>query len=190
MRISKLQYSISIIALTLIVIHIVIPSFSIDGITLGFLVIAILPWLSPIFKTVEFPGGLKVEFQDLLRTEKKANDAGLLGPVESESSSKKYSYQLIQKSDPNLALAGLRLEIETRLRRIAEDHRIPVLPQGASLLVKELIRNKIFIEKEGLVIIELLDLLNSAVHGAEVEYAAVEWANEVGPRILDALDDR
>ena len=94
----------------------------------------------------------------------------------------------MQKSDPNLALAGLRLEIETRLRRIAEDHNIENQP--ASRLVTSLVKKNVFQKMEGQVIQELLRLLNSAVHGAQVEPLAVEWASEIGPRILRALDQR
>jgi hypothetical protein len=190
MLIRRLQYIISIICVLLSIIHLTFPNISIDAITLGLLIMAILPWLAPIFKTVEFPGGWKVEFQEFLLTAKKADAAGLLAPVESETNSKEYSYQLIQENDPNLALAGLRLEIERRLRRIAEDHNLPLENRPISFLVKTLVNEKIFKKREGQVIQELLRLLNSAVHGAQVDQVAVEWANEIGPRILSALDSR
>ena len=44
--------------------HIVWPDANIDGITLGLLVVALLPWLRPILKSIELPGGLKFELQD------------------------------------------------------------------------------------------------------------------------------
>ncbi len=36
----------------------------------------------------------------------------------------------------------------------------------------------------------MISLLNEAVHGAKVDKKALDWAMEVGPRILKALDKR
>jgi hypothetical protein len=190
MIIRRLQYIISVTCTVLIIVHILFPALSFDAVTLGLIILAVIPWLAPIFKSIEMPGGWKVEFQELLRTEKKADAVGLLASVKSETSKDEYTYQLIQKSEPNLALAGLRLEIETRLRRIAEANNILDENQTASLLVKKLVNEKIFEKNEGQVIQELLRLLNAAVHGAHVDQLSVEWATEIGPRILHALDKR
>ena len=34
------------------------------------------------------------------------------------------------------------------------------------------------------------NLLNSAVHGAEVDRRAADWAIEIGPKLLASLDDK
>ena len=47
-----------------------------DAITLALLAIAIVPWLAPIFKSLEFPGGLKVEFQELQKAAQRALQRG------------------------------------------------------------------------------------------------------------------
>lgn len=39
------------------------PTLTIDSITVALIVIAVVPWLAPIFKSLEMPGGFKVEWQ-------------------------------------------------------------------------------------------------------------------------------
>lgn len=36
----------------------------------------------------------------------------------------------------------------------------------------------------------MIGLLNSAIHGAKVDDRAVDWALDVGPRLLEALDEK
>ncbi len=112
-----------------------------------------------------------------------------MAPIELEVNNE-YSYQLLEKSDPNLALAGLRLEIEMRLRRIAHDRSLEISGLTASRTVLKLVDKDVFKKHEGEVILELLRLLDLAVHGAKVDKLVIEWVNDVGPRILHSLDQR
>jgi hypothetical protein len=54
-------------ALVLVAIHLIWPDVRIDSITLVLLAVALLPWLSPLFKSIELPGGWKFEFQEFKR---------------------------------------------------------------------------------------------------------------------------
>lgn len=56
---------ISVAALIVAAAHLVWPDARIDVVTLGLLVLAVIPWLAPLFKSIELPGGWKVEFQEL-----------------------------------------------------------------------------------------------------------------------------
>lgn len=96
------------------------PNINIDAITLSLLAVAAIPWLVPLFKSGELPGGLKLEFQDLQTAERRAVEAGLLDEGPAPSPSHGYSFQVVADEDANLALAGLRIEIEVRLARLAE----------------------------------------------------------------------
>ena len=62
-----LRYIVTSGALLLILIHLVWPKLAIDAITIVLFVTAFLPWLAPIFKSLELPGGWKFEFQELRR---------------------------------------------------------------------------------------------------------------------------
>jgi hypothetical protein len=59
-----LRITITIVAAIFIAAHLWWPSLQIDSITLSLLVVGLLPWLAPIFKSIELPGGLKVETAD------------------------------------------------------------------------------------------------------------------------------
>jgi hypothetical protein len=61
----KLKYGISIAALLIALAHLLWPSLTIDAITLSLLFIALVPWLSPVFKSLKFPGGWEIQFQEL-----------------------------------------------------------------------------------------------------------------------------
>jgi hypothetical protein len=64
-HIRTLQIALSVIASVLLVVHLIWPAIRIDAIAVSLLLIAILPWLSPLIKSVEVPGMGKVEFQEL-----------------------------------------------------------------------------------------------------------------------------
>lgn len=59
-----LKVIISIIALALLIVHFMRPNM-LDITSLCLLGIAILPWISDLIKSVEFPSGFKIEFQEL-----------------------------------------------------------------------------------------------------------------------------
>lgn len=56
---------ISVSALALILIRLVWPQLAVDAITLGLLVVAALPWFSPILESIEAPWGWKVKFKEI-----------------------------------------------------------------------------------------------------------------------------
>lgn len=181
---------ISLGAIGLATAHLAWPDLSVDAITVVLFVVAIIPWLSPIFKSLEFPGGWKVEFRDLQTAKRKAQSAGLLTPKYPRGGPPTYLFQVIASEDPNLALAGVRLEIEKQLIHLAVTHDLEIPPGGISALTSMLARHAILTEVEAQALIEIVDILNPAVHGAQVEPWALSWAMELGPRIIQVLEER
>jgi len=190
MKVLRVQISITALAVVVIIVHLIWPSLSIDWITLALLVVAILPWLAPLFKSVEFPGGWKIEFQELQKAKENADKAGLLAPLSTVAVAPEYSFQVIADDDPNLALAGLRIEIEKRLLQLAESKGIQVQRASVGRLMKLLAEQGVLVQEEYVVLADMIGLLNSAVHGASVDRRAVDWAMEVGPRLLKSLDNK
>ncbi len=184
----KTQISISIVALVIIAIHLGWPAINIDSITLILLIVAIVPWLAQLFKSVEFPGGWKIEFKEFMQAEQRASDAGLLsGQVDP---ARKYSYQIVADEDANLALAGLRIEIEKRLMRIAHSHNLDGTRSSAGRLLRLLGQKDLLSNQEQAVLSDMMSLLNSAVHGAQIDGRTANWAMDVGPRLLASLDEK
>ncbi|MEO0768570.1 MAG: hypothetical protein AAFY72_03920 [Cyanobacteria bacterium J06649_4] len=64
MQNTYLKIFISVVALILVAVRFFKPDIEIDASILIFLGIAVLPWLSSLVKSVELPGGFKVEFQE------------------------------------------------------------------------------------------------------------------------------
>jgi len=56
---------ITLVALGLLGLHMVCPARQIDNVAVALLVVAIIPWLGPLFKTIEVPGLGKVEFKEI-----------------------------------------------------------------------------------------------------------------------------
>jgi hypothetical protein len=61
----RLQYAVTAGALIVVVVHHVYPAFHADPFTAAFLLVAVLPWLAPLLKTIKLPGGLEVELREL-----------------------------------------------------------------------------------------------------------------------------
>jgi hypothetical protein len=187
--IKRLRRVITLGALALALVHIIWPELSIDAITLVLVVIAVVPWLAPLVKSLQLPGGWKVEFPDLQKAASRAETAGLLA-APAAATPQEYAFQEIAEKDPNLALAGLRIELEKRLVKLARSKGIEPRSYGLGQLLRLLAKEKILTDEEQSVLADMGGLLNSAVHGATVDSRAAEWAMNVGPRLLASLDQR
>ena len=188
-NVTRLRRLITLGALTLALAHIMWPLLAIDAVTLALVVIALAPWLAPIFKSLELPGGLKLEFRDLQQAAVRADQLGLIAPAPPQAEKSEYSFEVVAPEDPNLALAGLRIEIEKRLRVLAGRHGLDAGHRGMGQLLRFLEQHRVLNGDERAVLGDLAGLLNSAVHGAIVDSRAATWAIEVGPRLLTALDN-
>jgi hypothetical protein len=182
------RYVVSALAVLLGAAHIIWPHVSVDGITLGLFAIAVLPWLSSLFKSIELPGGLKVEYQELVKAKEIAERAGLL--KDAAPTAAQYSFLAVSDQDPNLALAGLRIEIERRLRQLATATGGEPRVGGSGGLMHELRGRGVLTEEQFGALRGLTGLLNSAVHGAVVTPRAASWAIDFGPQLLAELDAR
>lgn len=60
-----LRVLLTLVAIAVAVGHAIWPGVTIDGITLGLVVLAVLPWLAPIIKSIELPGVGKIELQEM-----------------------------------------------------------------------------------------------------------------------------
>ena len=187
----KLRQAVTLCALILAIAHLIWPNIAIDAITLALVLIAILPWLAPLVKSLELPGGWKVEFQELQKAASRADTAGLLAAVPSRSEDS-FSFQSISKRDPNLALAGLRIEIEKRLSKLAEVNNVEQRrgPMGIGQLLRALAQREVLTNEERSILSDMVNMLNAAVHGAIVDRQSADWAIDVGPRLLTSLDER
>jgi hypothetical protein len=189
MDVARVRQWVTLGALGIALAHVAFPSLAIDAVALVLVVVAVVPWLAPLFKSLELPGGWKVEFQELQKVAAKADDAGLLSPAPA-TVQPEYAFQSVADRDPNLALAGLRIELEKRLVRLAEVHGIGTHMQGMARLLRELASRGILSQDEESVLSDLVHMLNAAVHGASVDPRATEWAMDVGPQLIQSFEEK
>jgi len=183
----RLRQVVTLGALSIALAHVIWPSLAIDAITLGLLVIAVLPWLAPLVKSLELPGGWKIELQEMKQATDKARGAGLLSSSP-DSPTVSHSFQLVADSDPNLALAGLRIEIERRLVTLCEKNDLQVRSRSVGQMLRALDQKGILTSEQRSALSDLTGLLNSAVHGAKVDSQAADWAMEIAPDLLESLN--
>ena len=191
---------ITIIAIVLAIIHMVWPNLAVDGITVTFFVLAVLPWLLPILKSLELPGGVKIELRDAMAATEKITTRIVAGKAKIKADSTLFgtgdviylepitTLRHVAERNPNLAMVGFRIEIEKRLLHVAKSNQINDIRISISKLVRELQAREILSSKTASGLTELIALGNRAAHGVDVSPDAVEWVLDVGQTILDELD--
>ncbi len=200
MKLTTIRWSITIGASLIAVIHFVSPHFSLDTTYIVALVLAVIPWLAPIVKSVELPGGFKIEVRDIKEATDKVNAATepavqtlanerqrIAHPIEPADAFT--TIRQLATTDPNLALVGFRIELERRLAALAQRRGIETQRRSAGQLLRELRLREAIPGSIASGLSELLALGNQAAHGAEVSTDAARWMLEVGPTVLAILDD-
>ena len=141
---------------------------AISATTLGLVTIAALPWLLPYLqrsnlgiRKLKTPGGFEFEFSEFA---KEAEEAGLL-----KTTDKKYSFEEIYDRDPNLALAGLRIEIERRINTLSELAGLPQRRRSMGSAIRDLNKNGVFQGHEFSLLADLIPALNAAVHAQNLD---------------------
>ena len=176
------------------VAHAVWPTVTIDSVTVTLLVMASIPWLGRLFTKLEIPGILKLEGRELQEAaDPITGDSGIQPQTTSDTKRKRrhvYAFETVAAGDRNMVLAGLRIELEKRLKEIARSHGIASGRTPLGKVIGTLASQEIIRREEASALSDLLPLLNRAVHGATVDRAALEWALSFGPPLLDTLDER
>jgi hypothetical protein len=193
-KVTVLKTAMSIVAVAAIVSRLIWPWLKLDAITLGLLVVAAIPWLSGLFDSLEFPGGWKLVYRKLQTVGEKipgppaAPTEG--GNVAASGDVETPSYLTVQNLDPQLALVGLRIEIEQRLQRLAADNNVslPGRHQSPSRLTRELGQIGVLPGEVAGALQEVLQAANAAAHGATLPANLQDFAFVEGPRILAFLD--
>ena len=92
-------------------------------------------------------------------------------------------------TDPNLALVGVRIEIEKRLIELAKRRGIDSSRKSLGYLLRQLQQDQTIPSDLASGLNELTALGNRAAHGTEVSQDAAAWVLDIAPTILGILDD-
>jgi len=148
--------------LVLAAAHLFCDAVTVDSITIILLVLACLPWLAPYLKSIELPGGFKVEIKDALKKVEQASAD--IPTIEDEA-----PYGGV---DTSLAFVALRVEIEKTIRKYQPDlgHK----NHSLSIRLQMLANENIISRPLSVALLELVKLGNAAAHGQEVESEEAE----------------
>jgi hypothetical protein len=180
-----LKLGISAGALSVIIARLIWPDLKVDVITLGLIIVALLPWLSAIIESAKFPDGWEVKFRSLQSAAQKviSEAPAAVAP----DMPPRPAYLEIIERDPNLALVGLRVEIEKRLRALGEAAGIKE-ERSLMRLLQRLREEGILLDASLSGLQEVVMAGNQAAHGAKVEPNVTSWAADYGPQLLATLD--
>ena len=178
-----LKIGISSVAGLLIVARLIWPDVKIDVISIGLFVVALIPWMTSLVESMKFPGGWEIKLRDIEEAAKKVTE---MRPVAEDAELPKF--MAVAEQDPNLALVALRIEVEKRLRALAEKHSI-ASTGPLSRLIQELQRKEVLNRAAFHGLQEIVVAGNRAAHGASVEPSLTDWSFTNGSVILSILDD-
>jgi hypothetical protein len=176
------------VMLLVLTVHLLFPQIRIDTLALTFLFFSFIPWIFPFFRSVELPGGVRIELRELKEIQKQMAEIGLL--KKRKKGRKKYSFESISAQDPSLALIGLRIELERILRSIAQANGLKERKKNIQKLTLSLSRADAITTEEQLVIHDLLSLLDPVARGAFVDVQVFQWAMTTGVAILESLETK
>lgn len=81
---SWLRWMITIFAIVVLLIRVVFPNLTIDAVSLGLIILALAPWLSPIIKSIEIAGVGKIELQELKSQVEQLHSAVLIANLQAD----------------------------------------------------------------------------------------------------------
>ncbi len=169
---------ISLLFVALAGMHIFWDAVTIDAIAIVLIVLASLPWVFPYLKTLELPGGVKIELKDV----KSAVEQVSSGTGTSSSGSDAYEYlQVVSSHDPNLALVAIRIEIEKAVRATLGDSTRPI---PLSRAMSQLVADGVISKRTASGIQDFIKLGNQAAHGVTVDRDAADFAIENAANLL------
>lgn len=187
---------ISILFISLLFVRLFVPQIKIDSLSVILLVLAIVPWFIQYIKSLEIKGFGKVELFDKYQKksiEQSVEEIGITSKPNSKITNAYLFYEL-RYQDPKLAMAGLRIELESTLSKLITQKGVQDNSRYSSIQRKSeiLLKNKIISPKEYALIRDIVGILNKAVHGQIDKYYSTDfdWVFDIGLSLLDTLNEK
>lgn len=172
------QWAITIIGIALIIVHGLWSNiFTVDYLTVIILLILSIPFLSQFLKRAKVPGA-EFEFREEIESTKKVVQESVeKAKTKTEGKSKPlpfetfnlYTVKRLLNSDPVLALASLRIEIEKKLRLAVRPFNLPIERSYELRSIIDALKDEDVLSSEQVVALrKIIDMCNKAIHGYEV----------------------
>jgi len=167
---------ITVIGIALIIIHgFWNDVFLVDYLTIIILFILCIPFFSKFLKRAKIPGA-EFEFREEIESTKKAvkqsveksksRTDGKSKPLPFETFNTR-TVKILLDSDPILALASLRIEIERKLRLAAKYFKLPNR-NTLSEIIEALMERGILSPEQVTALKKIVEMCNKAIHGYDI----------------------
>lgn len=99
-------------------------------------------------------------------------------------------YREIAKRDPVLALAGLRIELETMLRNLAKGFNLSISPRDSvAVITRKLLTSGAITASQTELLTTVINLSNAAVHGVKVTLEQADDILDIATTLRDQYVD-
>jgi len=196
LNLKLVSIGISTLCIILIILHAIFPQFAIDTTTIALIVILIFPWLLPYIKTAKLPGGIEIttrEIEQLVEVTRRSaigTEPVAARPIRDRTMPPQRMHSMLFKTDPNLALASLRIEIERKLKEIARRRELDAERLPIEWILDILRQREIIGPSEFESLRLIIDVCNKAVHAEEVDPRLALTVLDIGDLALDYLDSK
>ncbi len=181
-----MQWAIFITGIATFIMHGFFPSlFQLDWFSLLVLFVLSIPILAPYLKKAKVPGA-EFEFKDEIRgarrlvqisvekAQKKFKSSPSKKPLPFETFKLSAVKELLD-SDPTLALAALRIEIERRIRILVSTQTGKSTSEYTTLSLVDLTRKiRVLSSEQFSALKKIISICNKAIHGASVSKSEAE----------------
>ena len=169
---------ITIIGIALIIVHGLWSNiFAVDYLTITILLILSIPFFSQFLKRAKVPGA-EFEFREEIESTKKVVQESIeKAKSKTKCKSKPLPFETFNlnmvkellDSDPTLALASLRIEIEKKLRLAVKSFKLPIERRSVLSEIIEVLRDRDVLSSEQVTALrKIIDMCNKAIHGYDV----------------------
>jgi hypothetical protein len=192
-KMKKTAWVISITCISLIVLRIIWKDLNFDTIGLLLLLIGFSPWFVPIIKSVELPGGYKVELRKIENALEKIDSIKHVSePLISFSTLTNISQQdeLLDFNtidDPNRALIFFRFEVERILIDIIKATENKPVNLGTEKILDKVAELDLIPSAVLLGISELVELSNLAIHGYTVPSKSIPLLGKARDQLINSI---
>src|SRR6266480_2932523 len=189
----EIRLGLFLIVLFFLFLHTILPSTTVDTTTLGLLALIVFILLLPYVSEIGLPGGGHITLGSLRQVRDAVNrlpvqasvGQGVVGPT--EISPRGEVWRRVLAEDVHIALAGLRIEIESRLQKLAGT-RASGKFEGALGLVSLLQSERVLTPIEADAIRSVIKVCNEAVHARHISAEAAQETADLGEFVLRLLN--
>lgn len=173
----------------MVVIYTFFKNIKIDTTTIILVLMIFLPWIIKHLKSLELNGIGKIE---LISEEERHKLNEEVNKIENNDKITEIEIKYLSFDDMKLSLAAIRIDIEEKLKKIAEKNQLNVYGYGISKLSDLLYDNKCIDNSEYAIIKDIIGILNKAVHSRLEEYDLRSYNSiiKVASKLISSLNEK